>query len=59
MEGKDHDSSKEQDGGCGSSISSHGTAVGGIILHPFHLFRLELMILGVLGSNSPSFMRVS
>ena len=35
VEGKGHDSSKERDGGSGSSISSHGTSVGRLNLCSF------------------------
>ena len=38
LEGKEFDSSKKQDGGCGSSTSSCGVAVEGISLHSFRLF---------------------
>ena len=46
MEGKEHDSGKELVGGCGSSNSSHGTAIVGIILHPFWLFLVRHQDLG-------------
>ena len=59
MEGKEHDSSKKRDGGCGSSISSRETTVEGINLHLFYLFLLDFMILGVLGFYSPSFVPMS
>ena len=46
LEGKVHESSKERDGGCGSSLSSHGAAVEGMTLHPFHLIVIRPLDLG-------------